>query len=60
MKDDFKYNLKLLDERDRELSQFDAVYTETRKLVRAREQEISDLKIGLDESKLERDREAAR
>ena len=33
LKDDFKYNLKLMDERDRELAQFDTVYADTRKLV---------------------------
>ena len=42
------------------LSQFDTVYAETRKLVRAREQDISDLKIALDESKSELEREATR
>jgi hypothetical protein len=33
LKDDFKYNLKLMDERDRELAQFDTVYADTLKIV---------------------------
>ena len=43
IKDDFKYNLSLLDARDSELAQFDRVYGELRHLVAASPESFASL-----------------
>ena len=45
LKEDFTYNLKLLEERDAELERYDASFNHLKALVRDRDIEISELKI---------------
>jgi chromosome segregation ATPase len=45
MKDDFCFNLKLLEERDAELERYDASFSSLKAVVRERDQELSELKI---------------
>ena len=45
LKDDFKYNLTLLDDRDHELSQFDRIYAELTRIARGKDEELSELKV---------------
>ena len=52
LKEDFEYNLKLLEERDRELQRYDALFAQVRNINNARDGEVSDLKIQLDELRL--------
>ena len=48
---DFQYNLKLLEERDKEFAQFEAVITEVRSQLHSKNRSISDLKITIDRQK---------
>ena len=52
LKEDFEYNLKLLEERDQELQRYDALFLQMRNINSARDGEVSDLKIQLDELKV--------
>ncbi|XP_050401525.1 coiled-coil domain-containing protein 57 [Patella vulgata] len=49
LKDDFKYNFKLLQERDQELERYDAVLTNLKADVNNKNSEISELKVQVDE-----------
>ena len=48
---DFQYNLKLLEERDKQFAQFEAVITEVRSQLHSKNRSISDLKITIDRQK---------
>ena len=52
LKEDFEYNLKLLEERDQELQRYDALFSQVRNINSSRDGEVSDLKIQLDDLKL--------
>lgn len=52
LKEDFEYNLKLLQERDQELQRYDALFSQVRNINSSRDGEVSDLKIQLDDLKL--------
>ena len=52
LKEDFEYNLKLLEERDQELQRYDALFSQVRNINSLRDGELSDLKIQLDDLKL--------
>lgn len=52
LKEDFEYNLKLLEERDQELLRYDALFSQVRNINSLRDGEVSDLKIQLDDLKL--------
>lgn len=52
LKEDFEYNLKLLEERDQELQRYDALFSQVRNINSLRDGEVSDLKIQLDDLKL--------
>ncbi|XP_073246831.1 coiled-coil domain-containing protein 57-like [Porites lutea] len=54
LKEDFEHNLKLLEERgeDQELQRYDALFLQVRNINSARDGEVSDLKIQLDELKV--------
>lgn len=52
LKEDFEYNLKLLEERDQELQRYDALFLQVRNINSLRDGEVSDLKIQLDDLKL--------
>lgn len=52
LKEDFEYNLKLLEERDQELQGYDALFSQVRNINSLRDGEVSDLKIQLDDLKL--------
>ena len=60
LKEDFQYNLRLLEERDAELERYDSSFNHLKALVRDRDIEISELKIASAELqhavKQERDR----
>ncbi|XP_038065963.1 coiled-coil domain-containing protein 57-like isoform X2 [Patiria miniata] len=49
LKEDFKYNLRLLSERDKELERYDAVFAELKAAFQAKNAEVSELKICMDE-----------
>ncbi|KAJ8037533.1 Coiled-coil domain-containing protein 57 [Holothuria leucospilota] len=51
LKDDFKYNLKLLNERDQELERYDATLGQLRAALHSRDAERSDLRIQIDDLK---------
>ncbi|XP_066292208.1 coiled-coil domain-containing protein 57-like [Branchiostoma lanceolatum] len=59
LKEDFKYNLRLLEERDKELERYDAVFAELRAKENAKNAEISELKIKQDELRTAVSREEA-
>lgn len=48
---DFQYNLKLLEERDKQFTQFEGVMTEVRSQLHSKNRSISDLKITIDRQK---------
>ncbi|XP_077184135.1 coiled-coil domain-containing protein 57 isoform X2 [Paroedura picta] len=48
LKEDFTYNLKVLEERDRELEHFDTLLTQLKIVENAKDAEVSDLKIQVD------------
>jgi len=52
LKEDFEYNLKLLEERDQELQRYDALFSQVRNINSSRDSEISDLKVHLDDLRL--------
>ena len=52
LKEDFEYNLKLLEERDQELQRYDALFSQVRNVNSLRDSEVSDLKIQLDDLRL--------
>ena len=52
LKEDFEYNLKLLEERDGELQRYDALFSQVRNINSLRDGEVSDLKIQLDDLRL--------
>ena len=62
LKEDFTYNLKLLEERDGELERYDGSFTHLKAVLRDREIELSEVKISAAElqhaAKQERDRAA--
>ncbi|XP_048584581.1 coiled-coil domain-containing protein 57 isoform X2 [Nematostella vectensis] len=49
LKEDFEYNLKLLQERDQELDRYDAIFAEYKSVGNTKDAEVSDLKIKLDD-----------
>ncbi|CAM4648594.1 coiled-coil domain-containing protein 57 isoform X1 [Caretta caretta] len=48
LKEDFTYNLRVLEERDRELERYDAMFTHLKMAENAKQAEVSDLRIQLD------------
>ncbi|XP_022084931.1 coiled-coil domain-containing protein 57-like [Acanthaster planci] len=58
LKDDFKYNLRLLAERDQELEHYDTVFSELKAAYQAKNAEVSELKICIDELRKTAGREA--
>ena len=52
LKEDFEYNLKLLEERDQELQRYDVLFSQVKSISSLRDGEVSDLKIQLDELSL--------
>ena len=53
LKEDFEYNLKLLEERDQELQRYDVLLiSQVKNINSLRDGEVSDLKIQLDELRL--------
>ncbi|XP_043353522.1 coiled-coil domain-containing protein 57 isoform X2 [Dermochelys coriacea] len=48
LKEDFTYNLRVLEERDRELERYDAMFTHLKMAEHAKQAEVSDLRIQLD------------
>ncbi|KAJ8319441.1 hypothetical protein KUTeg_004532 [Tegillarca granosa] len=59
LKEDFKYNFKLLEERDQELEQYDASFKGLKAQLNVKNAEISELKIKLDDMKSCMNREAS-
>eukprot|EP00039_Didymoeca_costata_P005427 m.81599 g.81599 ORF g.81599 m.81599 type:complete len:752 (-) comp12815_c0_seq7:2535-4790(-) len=57
LKDDFKYNLGLLESRDQELAKFDVAYAELSQLLHNKDADISDLKVELDAARSNLNRE---
>lgn len=49
LRNDFEYNLKLLEERDKELSQYDEVFEQLKNVVNNKTAEISELHIHVDQ-----------
>ena len=62
LKDDFNYNLRLLEERDTELERYDSSFSNLKAVIRDRDIELSELKVSAAELqhgvKQERDRQA--
>ncbi|KAL8163348.1 UNVERIFIED_CONTAM: hypothetical protein K2H54_018700 [Gekko kuhli] len=48
LKEDFTYNLKILEERDRELEHYDTLFIQLKIVENAKEAEVSDLRIQMD------------
>ncbi|XP_067403889.1 coiled-coil domain-containing protein 57 isoform X2 [Emydura macquarii macquarii] len=48
LKEDFTYNLRVLEERDRELERYDSMFTRLKTAENAKQAEVSDLRIQLD------------
>ncbi|XP_062976273.1 coiled-coil domain-containing protein 57 [Elgaria multicarinata webbii] len=48
LKEDFTYNLKVLEERDRELERYDTLFTQLKMVENAKQAEVSDLRIQVD------------
>ncbi len=57
LKEDFKYNLKLLEERDADLDKYEKTIASTRKQMSDKNSEISELKIKIDELKKSKETE---
>ncbi|XP_033742493.1 coiled-coil domain-containing protein 57-like isoform X2 [Pecten maximus] len=57
LKEDFKYNLKVLEERDKELETYDLTFSELKSSLNVKNGEISEMKIKLDDMKSWSDRE---
>jgi len=51
LKEHFKYNFKLLDERDKELEKYDSTYSDIKSSLCSKNAEISELKIQIDDLK---------
>ena len=49
LRNDFEYNLKLLEERDKELSQYDEVFEQLKNVINSKSAEISELYIRIDQ-----------
>ncbi|XP_074647544.1 coiled-coil domain-containing protein 57-like [Tubulanus polymorphus] len=49
LKEDFKYNLKLLEDRDKELDKYDVLFNDIKAKMSEKDAEISELKIKIDE-----------
>lgn len=61
LRNDFEYNLKLLEERDKELTQYDEVFEKLKNIINNKSAEISELHIHIDQltkqiSSFERDK----
>ena len=52
LKEDFEYNLILLEERDQDLHRYDALFVQVKNINSLKDGEVSDLKIQLDELRL--------
>ncbi|XP_066472559.1 coiled-coil domain-containing protein 57 [Tiliqua scincoides] len=48
LKEDFTYNLRILEERDKELEHYDVLFTQLKMVENAKEAEVSDLRIQVD------------
>lgn len=57
LREDFEYNLKLLEERDVELERYDSLFSQLKNIESARKAEVSDLKIKLDDFKVKLEQE---
>ncbi|XP_006038949.1 coiled-coil domain-containing protein 57-like isoform X4 [Alligator sinensis] len=57
LKEDFTYNLKVLDERDRELEHYDAMFAHLKTREHTKEAEVSELRIQLDKLQEKLDKE---
>ncbi len=57
LKEDFKYNLKLLEERDADLEKYEQTLLANRKQLSDKNAEVSDLKIKIDELKTTKEKE---
>ncbi|XP_022315255.2 coiled-coil domain-containing protein 57-like [Crassostrea virginica] len=57
LKEDFKYNLKVLEERDQELERYDITFSDLKTQLNVKTAEISELKIQLDDAKSSTKRE---
>ena len=49
LRNDFEYNLKLLEERDKELAQYDEVFEQLKNIINNKSAEISELHIHIDQ-----------
>ena len=49
LRNDFEYNLKLLEERDKELGQYDEVFEQLKNIINNKSAEISELHIHIDQ-----------
>lgn len=49
LRNDFEYNLKLLEERDKELTQYDEVFEQLKNIINNKTAEISELHIHIDQ-----------
>ena len=52
LKEDFEYNLRLLEERDKELNRYDVLFVQAKNVNSTRDAEVSGLKIKLDDLKV--------
>lgn len=52
LKEDFEYNLRLLEERDKELNRYDVLFVQAKNVNSTRDAEVSELKIKLDDLKV--------
>jgi hypothetical protein len=60
LKEDFQYNLKLIEGRDAELERYDATFAEVKKVVRDRDVELSEIKIQLADAQAASQQSAAK
>jgi hypothetical protein len=60
LKEDFQYNLKLIEGRDAELERYDATFAEVKKVVRDRDVELSEVKIQLADAQAAAQQSAAK
>ena len=52
LREDFEYNLKLVEDRDGELRRYDALFLEVKNIHSSRDGEVSELKIQVDDLKV--------
>ena len=57
LKEDFEYNLRLIEERDEELEKYDAAFTKVRQAESTKTAEVSELFVKIDELKLKLENE---